>query len=121
MRKIVKALKKLARMKSQIQIGDEELSLLNPVRSLLIEMTQSQAEFQTSDLFRLAYENRQNLPGLEFKYGTEFPYSGRLEDIVSLLLLNGDLQISPSDSCKLVVSEHLKARYTPRAASAAAH
>jgi hypothetical protein len=85
-----------------------EMSLPDKVRCLVVEM--NKPEFRASDLFQFAYENKRKLPGLEFRYGADFPYSERLEDILSLLLLSGDLESSPADSCKLVVSDRLRKR-----------
>lgn len=89
-------------------------SVFDDVRSFLTEIACSQTEYYPSELHRLAYERRTNLPGLSFRFGSVRPYSEQLDDVLSVLLVNGELQLNSADSCRIIISEALRRRIGQR-------
>jgi len=86
---------------------EQKLSLLDTVRLILAEMRETKPVFHPAELQRFAYENCQRFK-LPFEYGLATPYSQRLDDVLSFLLLNGEIEISSEDSCELIISNKLK-------------
>jgi hypothetical protein len=97
------------------------MSLLDSVRSILIEMKKTNAVFHPAELQNFAFANSRKfkIPAITFEYGSAFPYSQRLEDAISFLVLNGEVEVSPNNSCELVISDKLKNIAGSEAAGAA--
>lgn len=86
--------------------------MIDSIRAFLMDISSTQQEFYPSELHRLAYQRRAKLSGITFRYGAVRPYSEELDDILSVLLINGDLELNSSDPCKVVISQPLRGHAT---------
>lgn len=82
--------------------------LLNGVRAVLAPIRRDKQELSPLDIHRLVFDSRDKVRGVGFRYGSPVPYSERLEDVISILLATGELEISRQNSCALVVTEALR-------------
>jgi hypothetical protein len=82
--------------------------LLNGVRALLAPIWRDHQELSALDIHRIVFDSREKFRGIGFRYGSPVPYSERLEDVISILLATGELEISRRNPCKLVVTDTLK-------------
>jgi hypothetical protein len=81
------------------------MELFDSVRLFLAELSKERTEFYPSELHRLAYENRNRMPGIKFGRGSAWPYSEDFEDALSVLLATGEVRPSPNDRCKLTLRQ----------------
>jgi len=88
--------------------GKTGAATIEHIRDFLKAISDTQREFHPSDIHRLAYDRRGQLGGLVFKYGAVQPYSEDLDDVLSILLIKGDLELKSSDTCKIIIPESFR-------------
>ena len=86
----------------------EQKEFLERLEAVISALAEQKATFNTSDIYMAAWENRENLPDAGWKYGAASPYSERIEDAISLLLMSRKLLVNPLNSCQLVTPRSLQ-------------